>query len=255
MDVERSVIILDDEEPARQRLERLIDQLQGYRLVASCADGLEAIGKIEALQPDLALLDISMPGISGIEVARHVSGFNRAPAIIFCTAHDEYAIEAFDAGAVGYLMKPVRLEKLDRALASASRVSKLQLSQISRTQLAEAEPVAREMLSVKSRRGIQLIPVDEIFCFVADGKYVTARHLQGESILEESLNQLEEQFSQSFVRCHRSTLVRIAAIQRLDRCADGSSFLKLQDQEERLPVSRRHIQHIRSILLQSADRD
>ncbi len=254
MNPDRSVIILDDEEPARQRLQRLIEQLDGYTLVASCADGLEAIGKIEALKPDLALLDISLPGISGIDVARHISGFNKAPAIVFCTAHDEYAIEAFDAGAVGYLMKPVRLEKLGRALASASRISKLQLSQLSGIQPAVSAPVEREMLRVKSQRGIQLIPVDEISCFVAEGKYVTARHLQGESILEESLNQLEEQFSHAFVRCHRSTLVRIAAIQGLDRCADGASFLRLQGQEERVPVSRRHIQHIRSILLQDADR-
>ena len=245
----RTVVIVDDEAPARDRLARLINQLPGYSVVASFADGLEAIPQIKTLQPDLALLDISMPGINGIEVARHISSFPEAPAILFCTAYDQYAIEAFEAGAVGYLMKPVRLEKLEHAMASASRVSKLRLSQLPEISEPTQVKTVGETLKVKSQRGIQLIPLEQISCFVADGKYVTVKHLEGESLLEESLAQLEHRLAEKFVRCHRSALVRIDAIQRLDRCADGSALLQLANQDQGVPVSRRHMQHIRDILL------
>ena len=247
--VERSVVILDDEAPARERLARLVNQLPGYRVEATFSDGLEAISQIKLLQPDLALLDISMPGINGIEVAKHISTLNNPPAILFCTAYDQYAIHAFEAGAVGYLMKPVRLEKLGIALASASRVSKLQLSQLPEAESQKPVELSSETLKVKSQRGIELIPLKEVFCFLADGKYVTAKHLNGESFLEESLALLEERWSNLYVRCHRSALVRIDAIQRLDRSADGTSVLKLYDQDERVPVSRRHLPEIREILL------
>lgn len=247
--IERSVVILDDEAPARERLARLVNQLPGYRVEATFADGLEAVSQIKLLQPDLALLDISVPGMNGIEVARHISVFDSPPAILFCTAYDQYAIQAFEAGAVGYLMKPVRLEKLGLALASASRVSKLQLSQLPDTEIQTPVEASSETLKVKSQRGIELIPLDEVFCFVADGKYVTAKHANGESLLEDSLTQLEERWSKQFVRCHRSALVRIDAIQSFNKSADGTSFLKLCDQEETVPVSRRHLQEIRDILL------
>lgn len=249
MTSERTVVIVDDEAPARERLARLVDQLIGYRAIGSFSDGLEAIAKIESLQPDLALLDIAMPGISGIEVAKHLSGFSNAPAIIFCTAYDQYAIEAFDAGAVGYLMKPVRPEKLDQALASASRLSKLQLAQLPEDSSGEVVEQPAETLKVKSQRGVQLIPINEVLCFVADGKYVTAKHLKGESLLEESLNQLEQQFGEAFVRCHRAALVRVSSIEKLDRSPDGTTFLTLTDHLEKVPVSRRHTQQIKEILL------
>lgn len=244
-----SVVILDDEPPARERLARLVNQLPGYQVQAAFADGFEAIAQIELLKPDLALLDISMPGINGIEVARHISRLQNPPAILFCTAYDEYAIKAFEAGAVGYLMKPVRIEKLETALQSASRLNKAQLSQLPESQTEESFSRVGETLKSKSQRGIQLIPLQEVFCFLADGKYVTARHLKGESLLEESLSQLEQRFSKDFVRCHRSALVRIAAIERLDRTTDGASSLKLINQEEGIPVSRRHAQQIRDLLL------
>lgn len=247
--IERSVVILDDEAPARERLARLVNQLPGYRVEATFADGLEAISQIKLLQPDLALLDISVPGMNGIEVARHISAFDSPPAILFCTAYDQYAIQAFEAGAVGYLMKPVRLEKLGLAMASASRVSKLQLSQLPEAEVQASPEVSSETLKVKSQRGIELIPLNEVFCFVADGKYVTAKHSNGESLLEESLTLLEERWAKQFVRCHRSALVRIGAIERLDKSAEGASFLKLTNQDETVPVSRRHLQEIREILL------
>lgn len=244
------VVILDDEALARERLLRLVESLPNYRVEAAFADGLEAIRQIEILKPDLALLDISMPGVSGIEVARHISGFPEAPAIVFCTAFDEYAVQAFEAGAVGYILKPVRPEKLRAALESASRLNKLQLSQLPRTEEVEdPAQIDKQCLRVKSQRGIQLVPMAEVFCFVADGKYVTAKHSGGETLLEESLAALEEQTAGVFIRCHRSALVRIDAIVSLDRAPDGSHCVSLSEKSISLPVSRRHISDIRGILL------
>jgi|MEHZ01.3.fsa_nt_MEHZ010966933.1_3 two-component system response regulator AlgR len=245
-----SVVILDDEALARERMFRLVEALPGYSVAAVFSDGLDAITQIELLKPDLALLDISMPGISGIEVAKHISTFEHAPAIVFCTAFDEYAVQAFDAGAVGYLMKPVRPEKLLKALGSASRLNKLQLSQISeQTNASLTEDSDQECLRVKSQRGIQIIPMSEVICFVADGKYVTAKHRGGDTLIEVSLTALEDKHSDLFTRCHRSDPVRIGAISGLDRTPDGSHCLSLSDQNYTLPVSRRHLADIRGILL------
>ncbi len=245
-----SVVILDDEALARERLFRLVEALRGYSVVASFSDGLEAVAQIELLKPDLALLDISMPGINGIEVAKHISTFEHAPAIVFCTAFDEYAIQAFDAGAVGYILKPVRSEKLSKALESASRLSKLQLSQISVQQSsATSEALDQECLRVKSQRGIQIIPMADIICFVADGKYITVKHRGGDTLIEDSLAALEEQHASLFTRCHRSALVRIDAISGLGRATDGGHCLSLSGQSYTLPISRRHLADIREVLL------
>lgn len=245
-----SVVILDDEALARERMFRLVEALPGYSVAAVFSEGLEAIAQIALLKPDLALLDISMPGISGIEVAKHISTFERAPAIVFCTAFDQYAVQAFDAGAVGYLLKPVRPEKLLKALQSASRLNKLQLSQISDQRIAsQADDSDQECLRVKSQRGIQIIPMSEVVCFIADGKYVTAKHSGGDTLIEDSLAALEDKHAGLFTRCHRSALVRIGAISGLDRTPDGGHCLVLSDQNYTLPVSRRHLADIRGILL------
>ncbi len=121
------VLIVDDEKPARDRLRRLLDELDGYDVVAEATNGEAAIAASEAHHPDIALMDIRMPGMDGIEAARHLAASDTAPAVIFATAFNEYALDAFDAQAVGYLMKPVRRERLERALEHARKLSANQL--------------------------------------------------------------------------------------------------------------------------------
>ena len=127
------LLLVDDEQPARERLARLVTELGGHELVGEAADGIAALGLLDAARPDALLLDIRMPGMDGLELARHLAGLEHGPAVIFTTAYDEFALEAFDAGAVDYLLKPVRRDKLEAALGKAQRVSRAQLAALDRT--------------------------------------------------------------------------------------------------------------------------
>jgi len=231
-----SVLIVDDEAPARERLERLVAELPGWRVVGACGTGLEALDLVATGHPEVVLLDIQMPGMSGIEAARHLSALAAPPAVIFTTAYDKYALEAFDAHAVGYLLKPVRRERLETALRHAARLKAPQLRELS-----TGGRQVRRHIAAKVRESLRLIPLKEVLYFRADQKYVTVAHMRGEDIIEESLKDLEAEFSASFVRAHRSLLVAIAQIESLDRAADGRYEVKLRGYAERLAVSRRQL--------------
>jgi len=231
------VLIADDEPPARERLTRLVDGLDGWTVCASCATGFEALELVRRHAPDVALLDIRMPGMNGIEAARHMSALDAAPAVVFTTAYDEYALEAFDSRAVGYLLKPVRRERLVEALRHAARLAAPLLRR-----LAGGDGFAqRQHVAVRVRDDLKLIPVEDIRFFRAEQKYVTMSHRHGEDLLEESLRNLEDEFAGAFVRTHRSLLVALAHIEALERLADGSYGVRLRKTGERLPVSRRQL--------------
>jgi two-component system response regulator AlgR len=174
-----------------------------------------------------------MPGIDGLEVASHLAGWQRRPAVVFTTAFDEYAIQAFEAQAVGYLLKPVRRERLQQTLEHAARVSRAQLQR-----LPGAGP--RSQLCVARGRGFDLVPVAQVRCFQADQKYVTVLHSGGEALLTEPLKDLEEEFGDRFLRVHRNALVAVAWIEGLERREDGAWQVRLKDGFPPLPVSRRH---------------
>ena len=183
-----------------------------------------------------------MPGMDGIETARRIAENPAPPAVIFTTAFDEYALSAFDAQAVAYLLKPIRREKLAAALAQAGRLT--------RPQLAQAAAVARfapqrTHIAVKVRDTTRLIPLAEVRCFIADQKYVTVRHEAGEDLIEESLKSLEEDLGTSFVRIHRSALVNIAYLAAIERNATGQYCVRLRERDERLVVSRRMASELR----------
>lgn len=253
------VVILDDEALARERLYKLINSLPGYEVVATFSDGTEAQNHMSQINPDIALLDISMPGTGGIEVARYLALMPVPPAVIFCTAHDQFAVEAFDAGAVGYVLKPVRLEKLQKALASAASLNPLQLNKLNdlNADLKSGEADIDSSLIIKSQRQIKRIPLLDIEFFVAEGKYVRVKHKLGEELMEESLLALEEQMQAEmpgqFVRCHRSAVVRLDAVQSLQQSESGGYVLSLGEGQESLPVSRRHLPDVRRLLLGSTD--
>jgi two-component system response regulator AlgR len=240
-DLARSVVIVDDEPPARERLQRLVAEVPGWAVSGMCANGADALALVGKLQPAVVLLDIRMPGMSGIEVARHLSALAAPPAIVFTTAYDEYALQAFESHAVGYLLKPVRRERLEDALRHASRLSAPQLQKLAPK---DAPSTARQHVAVRDRDELKLIPVKDIRFFRADQKYITVRHAKGEELIEESLRQLEEEFARDFVRVHRSLLVAIAHIEALERTADGYE-LRLRGHPDVLPVSRRNVGDLR----------
>ena len=218
-----SVLIVDDEQPARERLRRLIAELPGWAVAADCATGADALPLVGKLRPAVALLDIRMPGMTGIELARHLGTLEQPPAIVFTTAYDEYALEAFESQAVGYLLKPVRRERLEEALKHASRLSAPQLRELA---TPEQPLAARQHVAARVRDELKLIPIKEIRYFRADQKYVTVRHVHGEDLIDESLRQLEDEFARDFVRIHRSLLVAVAHVAALERTTDGGYELQ-----------------------------
>jgi two-component system response regulator AlgR len=250
---ERNVLIADDESPARERLQRLLAEIRGFAICATCGTGSEALDLIRKLKPDVALLDIRMPGMTGLEVARHLSALDRPPAVIFTTAYEQYAIEAFDAHAVGYLLKPVRRERLAAALEHAGRLGVPALRELALRGSGSRDSAAqvfapRRHVAVRAREDLKLIPLGDIAFFRAEQKYVTIRHSNGEDLLEESLRNLELEFAAAFVRVHRSLLVAIEHVDALERQADGSYWIRLRTTGERLPVSRRQLSQLKARL-------
>lgn len=231
------ILIVDDEAPARDRLKRLLAEAEGFECVGEAGDGLEALRSCVTLDPDIVLLDVRMPGLSGIEVARHLSGQQQPPAVVFTTAYDEYALDAFETQAVGYLLKPVRREKLLRALRHAARLTAPGLQRVAAAAGFEAR---RQHICARLGSELRLIPVESIYCFIADQKYVTVRHGGGEDLIDESLKALGDEFSPDFVRIHRNALVAERHIAAVERAGEGQYTVRLRDGRPPLPVSRRH---------------
>ena len=248
---ELRVFIADDEAPARQRLRALLSDIAAElpnRVVGEAANGRDALERIAALSPedaaDVALVDIRMPGMDGVELAAHLGRMAVSPTLVFCTAYDQYAVRAFELNAVDYLLKPVRAARLLDALRRVPR----------RRPLPEAvgqspPPTGRLHLSCSERGRIRLVPVGDILFLRAELKYVTARTAEREYLLEEPLAALEQEFAQRFVRIHRSCLVARDAVAGFEQVRDGAEghwAVVLKGLDERLPVSRRQWAQVRA---------
>ena len=231
------ILIVDDETPARERLQRLLGELTDCELIGQAADGEQALQLCQQLQPDVLLLDVRMPGLTGIEVAQHLNTLAAPPAVIFTTAFDDHALEAFEAEAIGYLLKPIRREKLERALHHAARLSSARLQH-----LRNRAPIntTREHICARLGEQLRLIPVAEIRYFIAEQKYITVHHSKGTDLIDESLKVLSIEFEDRFVRIHRNTLVAERSIASVERDAEGQYKAILRDSDEVLPISRRH---------------
>jgi len=237
-----SVMIVDDEAPARRRLRDLLADLLNElptTVVAEAANGLEAIEAIGEHEVDVVLVDIRMPKMDGIELAQHLTRLENPPAIIFVTAYDSYAVQAFELNAVDYLVKPVPAARLAAALRKVRQKRVPLTPQV----LASIQPSARTHLSCHERGRLLLIPLPEILYLKADLKYVTARTASREYLLDESLTSLEEEFSERFIRLHRSALVAKDAISGFEKNdaedAETQWQALLRGIPEKLPVSRR----------------
>lgn len=252
------ILVVDDEKLARDRLVRLLEKGGEHQIVGEAADGRSAINKVEALHPDVVLMDIRMPGMDGLEAARHLMKLEDPPAIIFCTAYGEHALEAFQTHAVGYLLKPVKAEQLLEALASAARLNRAQMKNIasiaseapeqSLSVPPEAPKVARQHISARTRHGLELIPIHEVRCFVADHKYVTVYHTKGELLIDDTLKDLEDEFGERFVRVHRNALISLPHVEGMERVPLGHYRLRLQGTATKPIISRRHVSELRKQL-------
>jgi two-component system response regulator AlgR len=227
-------LIVDDEPLARARLAALLGECAGVEIVGSVGDGEAALGALGELQPDLLLLDINMPGLSGTAVAQRLAGRAR-PQVIFCTAYEAHALKAFELGAVDYLLKPVRLKRLQDALQRAQR------------RLADT-PQAVAYLHGRMRGEQVRIALDEVICLLADEKYVVVRHRRGELLIEESLRQLEETYPDQLIRLHRNCLVPPPRLLGLKTLADGRVLARLDGTELSPEISRRNLPAVRKLL-------
>ena len=243
-----NIFIVDDEAPARNRLKTLLADIAAecpHRLAGEAGNAQAALDGIAATNPDLVLLDVQMPGMSGLELADHLRRLAVPPAVVFVTAYDEYAIRAFEVRALDYLLKPVRAARLADALR---RVAEPGAGSLADRPSSVLQPVRRHF-SVQERGRLLLVPVAEVVYLKAELKYVTVRTAGHEYLIEESLASLESEFAGSFVRVHRNALVARAAIAGFEKGgqavdADGdrtqeSWCVILRGIDERLPVSRR----------------
>ena len=235
------VLIVDDELPARERLKSLLVEIPDTEVVGEASNGEQSLTRAYELTPDVVLLDVRMPGMDGIEVAQHLNALAEPPAVIFTTAFDEYAVNAFETHAVGYLLKPIRKEKLAAALERAGRLTRPQLQKIA----AASSEKRRTHIAARRREGLRLIPIDEVQFFFAEQKYTTVRHVNGEDLIEDSLRSLEEEFDVDFVRIHRNSLVNVRYLERIERGDDGQYFVRLRGCEAPLQVSRRMASELR----------
>jgi two-component system response regulator AlgR len=240
--VKPRILIADDEPPARARLRALLGDIAAefpHTLVGEAGDGVAALELLAHTPADIVLADIRMPRLDGIELAQQLAGLARPPALVFVTAHDEFALQAFELAAADYLMKPVRAPRLLEALRKARRLAP------GDALLKELAPAGRERLRVVERGAVLLVPVAEVLYLRAEQKYVSARTVAREYLLEESLAHLEAEFAPRFVRIHRNCLVAAEAVAGVLREADADAggethwALRLKGVAEHLPVSRR----------------
>jgi len=236
-----NILIVDDEDLARARLQRFIEKAQLGEVIAQANNGVKAIEAVEKFLPDVVLMDIQMPVMDGLEAARHIAQLDTPPAIIFCTAYDEYALEAFNVQAVGYLLKPVRQDDLVGAFSKLKKINKVQAVALNSSE-------RRTHISAKTHQGLELIPLEYVLLFKAEQKYISVIHKDGEVLIDEPLKDLEEEFADDFVRVHRNSLVRKTVIAGFEKVDDGSFSLRLNGYPELVPISRRHVAQVRKLV-------
>ncbi|QNX87346.1 LytR/AlgR family response regulator transcription factor [Acinetobacter seifertii] len=238
------VLICDDEPLAVERLSRLVSKM-GHEVVATAHHGQDALEQARLHQPDVILLDIQMPGMNGLVCAEQLSQLNPRPAIVFSTAYDQHALEAFKSQAQAYLLKPIDPAELEQALKQLTQLTQAQLNALPNPELLQDLKTQRHQIAAKTYRGVELIPVENIYYFLADQKYVTIRHKNGSVLIDETLKELETEFADQFIRIHRNALVSIAYLDGLELVSSGQYQVRLRGLDERLSVSRRHLSTLR----------
>lgn len=237
-----NVLIADDEPLARQRLRRQIERLQDCRCVGEAGNGQEAIGLARSEQPDVVILDIEMPDLDGLQAASEFADMRPQPVVIFCTAHQQHALQAFDLKASDYLMKPVHIDRLRQAISRARLVVAASRQQ----QLANQD--FTQYIGARVRGDWVRIPLDNVSHFSAEDKYVVAHTGERDYILDASLAGLQEDYPDRYLRVHRNALVASNRILSLEKNLAGGHCVRLKDCEECVEVSRRNLPAVRSIL-------
>lgn len=239
------ILIVDDEPLARERLRQMLHEFDDIEVSAIAATGRQAVEKVAQSSPDVVLMDIRMPGMDGLEAANHMASIEEPPAIIFCTAYDEHALDAFNAYALDYLVKPIRPERLAQALKKAKRFNREGVAAVAEE---HSSSTGRTHLCARVRGNLELVPIEEVIYLHAEHKYVTVKHERGEVLIEESLTNLEEEFEERFLRIHRNALVAIDRLAGLEKDDDDTVEIVMRGTDDKLAVSRRNLPKVRKLL-------
>ena len=232
-----SIYIADDESPAIDRLKRLLTSINGCEVVGASTRSDKALLECARLHPDVIFLDVEMPGMDGVSLAGKLARMEMPPAVVFVTAYEQYAVEAFDLAAVDYLVKPVRPERLNRAIKRIRAI----------------RPGDRREARLVARLGERIlsIPLADIRILQADDKYTNVHHTGGSALIDESLVSIEERFPGRFLRIHRNALVSRAHLKGLVRDRRGRDRVEVDDVDMQPQVSRRNLPGVRQELLES----
>ena len=237
------IVVCDDEPLARERLVRIVRE-SGHEVVAQATTGAEAIVAVKTEQPDVILLDIRMPEMDGVRCAQLLNELEHPPAIIFVTAYDHYAIAAFKANAIGYLLKPANKDELLESLDKAKNLNTAQLNEIRKLEDPTARPL-REHIAARTHRGVELIKLKDIYYFTADQKYVKVRHKDGIVLIDDTLKELEQEFGDRLFRVHRNAIINLSFLDYLETVDSGQYQIRFKGIDETLAVSRRHLPALR----------
>jgi two-component system response regulator AlgR len=241
------VLLVDDEQLARVRMRTLLGDCPAPQVVvqAEAADAVQAMEALQRQSFEVLLLDIHMPGVDGLALAKALQSMNPMPAVIFVTAHAEHAVQAFELDAVDYLTKPVRLERLQLALQKAERFTQSLRG-------LQADSAQQDTLLIQERNRTERLPLHQVVYMKAELKYLTVRTTARSYILDGSLNEMEEKYPSEFVRVHRNALVARRAIRALEKHFDpeeGEGWaVRLHGVEEALAVSRRQLPAVRELI-------
>lgn len=206
------ILIVDDERPARDKLRRMLAQEAGVSAIDEARDGVEALEKVACFAPDAIFLDVQMPEVSGLEVAASLP--HPAPLVVFATAFDEYAVPAFDANAIDYLLKPFDAARLQRAMQRLRERLASRAAQEERAPAPHGLPL--QQLLVSERGGTRVVPVADIQWLETADNYVVLHTSQGAPLLRQTLTDLLDSLGGQFVRCHRRAAVRLSLVEKID---------------------------------------
>jgi two-component system response regulator AlgR len=230
------ILIVDDEPPARMRLCELLATVPGASVVGETGNGTDAVALCGDGSVDLVLLDIRMPGIDGLETAQALARLPQPPIVVFLTAYDDRAIDAFERGAIDYLLKPVRAERLMQAIERAQRLMPARM-----TAVADA----RRYFVARKGSHVQRVPVDEVIFLRAEDKYVRLVTAGAEHLIEDSLASIEQEFGDRFLRIHRNCLVATDRIRGIRRTPQGTETVLVDGIDDALEISRRNLPAVR----------
>jgi two-component system, LytTR family, response regulator AlgR len=223
-----NVLIVDDEPLASARLAGLVQELPDCQVIGEAAHAKQAFAMVQAQNPDLVLLDIAMPGETGLALAARFQTLVKPPMVIFCTAFEAHALKAYEAKALDYLLKPVRRERLRESIERIQRL------------LAGSPAEASKAFVTASVGGVlRRIALDDIHFLQSDEKYTMAHHRGGEHVLDQTLKELEQQFPEQLIRIHRNCLVSQTRLMELRRDGEGRVWAVLKEVSAPLEVSRR----------------